>query len=81
MNKHLSILPLILALLIPLVFAETDELVYFDVEENPEIARENVSKDFWENPLNTPPMLALMGIACVSIFIAWKKKWHVHEKS
>ena len=65
----------------PVVNGETDELVYFDLEENPEIIKEKVSKAFWENPLNTPPMLALMGVAAVSIFIAWRKKWHIHEKN
>ena len=64
-----------------IAFAETDELVYFDLDENPEIVRENISKAFWENPLNTPPILALIGIVGVSVFIAWKKKWHVHEKT
>ena len=65
----------------PVVNGATDELVYFDLEENPEIVKEKVSKAFWENPLNTPPMLALLGIAAVSIFIAWRKKWHIHEKT
>ncbi|QMU54880.1 MAG: hypothetical protein GKS07_08325 [Nitrosopumilus sp.] len=64
------------------VNAETDEeIVYFDMNENPEAVKQKVSDAFWENPINTPPMLVLLAIIPVLIFIAWKRKWHVHQKA
>ena len=58
---------------------KTNELVYFDIEKNNELVKEEISTAFWENPLNTPPFLVIMGIGAVMIIIAWKRKWHKHE--
>ena len=60
---------------------EEEELVYFDLNENPEVIKQKVSDAFWENPVNTPPMLVLITIVPVIVFIAWKRKWHVHQKT
>ena len=58
---------------------EEEEIVYFSLDENPEIVKERVSDAFWENPMNTPPMLVLIALAGVGIIVAWKRKWHIHE--
>ena len=58
---------------------EKGEIVYFSLEENLEVVKERVSDAFWENPMNTPPMLVLIALGGVGIFVAWKRKWHIHE--
>ena len=60
---------------------DTDEMIYLSLEENPEIVKQRVSDAFWNNPINTPPMLVLIAVAGVGIIIAWRKKWYVHEKT
>ena len=57
-----------------------EDVVYFSLEENSEVIKERVSDAFWDNPLNTPPLLILIGIAGMGIIVAWKRKWHIHEK-
>ncbi len=57
-----------------------EEMVYFDINENPEVTKQKISDAFWENPANTPPMLILIAAIPVIVFIAWKRKWHVHQK-
>lgn len=71
--------------MISFVFAESieednEEMIYLSLEENPEIVKQRVSDAFWENPLNTPPMLLLVAIAGVGAIVAWKRKWYVHER-
>ena len=58
---------------------EKEEIVYFSLEENPEVVKERVSDAFWENPMSTPPMLVLIALAGAGIFVAWRRKWHIHE--
>ncbi len=60
--------------------AYAEEVVYFDMNKNPEVVKKRVSDSFWENPMNTPPLLALFAIIPTIVLIAWKRKWHVHEK-
>ena len=31
--------------------------------------------------MNTPPMLILIAITGLGIFVAWKRKWHIHENT
>ena len=79
-------------LLMPAAFSETieslevnsgeeekEEIVYFSLDENPEVVKERVSDAFWENPMNTPPILVLIALAGVGIIVAWRRKWHIHE--
>ena len=67
MNFGLLILPVFFAVLVvPVAFGEEkEELVYFSLDENPEVVKETCSDAFWENPTNTPPMLFLIAIAGV----------------
>ena len=88
MKISLFTLPLLLILVFGIVnysYAELEEtkedLVYLSLEENPELIKERVSDAFWENPLNTPPMLVLIVGAGVGAIIAWRRKWHVHESA
>ncbi len=73
--------PLSLLLVVSVVFGEEEEMVYISLEENPEVVKERVSDAFWDNPLNTPPLLVLIAIAGLGAFVAWKRKWHIHEKT
>lgn len=59
---------------------DKEEIMYFSLEENPEITKQKASDAFWENPLDTPPFLILLGLIAIPIFVAWKRKWHIHEK-
>ena len=47
---------------------EAKELVYFDIEKNNELIKEEISNAFWENPLNTPPFLIIIGISILLMF-------------
>ena len=58
---------------------ETKGLVYFDIEKNNELVKEEISNAFWENPLNTPPFLIIIGIGIGMIVVVWKRKWYNHE--
>ncbi len=86
MKINFFILPLLCILVFGIVnysYAELEEtkedLVYLSLDENPELVKERISNAFWENPLNTPPMLILIAGAGVGVIIAWRRKWHVHE--
>ena len=59
---------------------DKEEIVYFSLEETPEITKQKASDAFWKNPLDTPPFLILLGLIAIPIFVAWKRKWHIHEK-
>ena len=81
----LFLLPILVFGIVNYSYAELEEtkedLVYLSLEENPELVKERVSDAFWENPLNTPPMLILIAGAGVGAIIAWRRKWHVHEST
>ena len=59
---------------------DKEEIVYFSLEETTEITKQKASDAFWKNPLDTPPFLILLGLIAIPIFVAWKRKWHIHEK-
>ena len=58
----------------PVVSGETEELAYFDLEENPEIVKEKISKAFWENPLTHTSHVGTDGSCRSNHFYSLEKK-------
>ena len=61
-----------------LVHAE--ELDFFDPNANREEINEQISDKFWNNPLDVPIFLVLIGISAGMCFFVWKRKWHIHTE-
>ena len=60
--------------------AYPEELDFFDPNANREEVKEQISDKFWNNPLDVPIFLILIGIAIGIWIFVWKRKWHVHSE-
>ena len=60
--------------------AHSEELDFFDPNVNREEVKEQISDKFWNNPLDAPIFLVLIGITIGITFFVWKRKWHIHTE-